>query len=368
MEPKVNYILVGSFVAFLGAAVLVGILWLGKTDYRGSYDRYEAYMRESVAGLSVDSTVKYRGVDVGRVKSITLRPDNPEEVLLTLDIVRGTPVKTDTIAKLETQGLTGLATINLTGGSRDALSLQAQEGQAYPVIKTGPSLFFRLDEAVSRLLSEEGLAQLLVDLDSAAKGAAKVLDEDNRILLKRTIKDLSDVAQTIAAHKTQIEQSLNGAAKSADNLVKLTASLNEQVPLCSQGSTRVSLRWVQRPMSWLGPARPLGRSSMRPNRSCSSSRDELCPKPACWSRSLRQLTGTLNRVARELEREPSSLVFGRKTSTTGTRGVVSGGTTRSRDHELSTGRYSVCAVSVDGGWLPVAPKGLCGDPYLSVES
>ena len=35
MEPKVNYILVGSFVAFLGAAVLVGILWLGKTDYRG---------------------------------------------------------------------------------------------------------------------------------------------------------------------------------------------------------------------------------------------------------------------------------------------------------------------------------------------
>jgi phospholipid/cholesterol/gamma-HCH transport system substrate-binding protein len=139
MEPKVNYILVGSFVAFLGAAVLVGILWLGKTDYRGSYDRYEAYMRESVAGLSVDSTVKYRGVDVGRVKTIVLNPNNPEEVLLTLDIMRGTPIKIDTIAVLETQGLTGLATVNLTGGSRDAPSLQAQDGQAYPVIKTGPS-------------------------------------------------------------------------------------------------------------------------------------------------------------------------------------------------------------------------------------
>ncbi|MDH4344689.1 MAG: MlaD family protein, partial [Nitrospira sp.] len=235
MEPKVNYILVGSFVAFLGAAVLVGILWLGKTDYRGTYDRYEAYMKESVAGLSVDSTVKYRGVDVGRVKAIALNPNNPEEVLLTMEIVRGTPIKTDTIAVLETQGLTGLATINLTGGSRDASSLQVQEGQAYPVIKTGPSLFFRLDEAVSRLLSEEGLAQLLVDLDSAAKGAAKVLDEDNRILLKRTIKDVSDVAQTIATHKAQIEQSLNGAARSADNLVKLTTSLNEQVPTLLAG-------------------------------------------------------------------------------------------------------------------------------------
>ncbi|MBL8053014.1 MAG: MCE family protein, partial [Nitrospira sp.] len=177
MEPKVNYVIVGSFVALLGAAILAGILWLGKTDYRGSYDRYEAHMKESVAGLSVDSTVKYRGVDVGRVKAITLNPDNPEQVLLTLDILHGTPVKTDTIAVLETQGLTGLATINLTGGSREAPALQAQDGQAYPVIKTGPSLFVRLDEAVSRMLSEEGVARLLVDLDAAAKGVAKALDE-----------------------------------------------------------------------------------------------------------------------------------------------------------------------------------------------
>ncbi|MGZ8382193.1 MAG: MlaD family protein [Nitrospira sp.] len=317
MEPKVNYILVGSFVAFLGAAVLVGILWLGKTDYRGSYDRYEAYMRESVAGLSVDSTVKYRGVDVGRVKSITLRPDNPEEVLLTLDIVRGTPVKTDTIAKLETQGLTGLATINLTGGSRDAPSLQAQEEQAYPVIKTGPSLFFRMDEAVSRLLSEEGLAQLLVDLDSAAKGAAKVLDEDNRILLKRTIKDLSDVAQTVATHKTQIEQSLNGAARSANNLVKLTASLNEQVPTLLAG--------LNKSVAALSTATDeLARTSKTVGTVVNEARPELqqftrrtLPEAGQLVTELRQLTGTLNRVARELEREPSSLVFGRKTPSRG---------------------------------------------------
>ncbi len=317
MEPKVSYILVGSFVAFLGAAVLVGILWLGKTDYRDSYDRYEAHMKESVAGLSVDSTVKYRGVDVGRVKSITLRPDNPEEVLLTLDIVRGTPVKTDTIAKLETQGLTGLATINLTGGSRDALSLQAQTGQAYPVIKTGPSLFFRLDEAVSRLLSDEGLAQLLVDLDSAAKGAAKVLDEDNRLLLKRTIKDLSDVAQTVAAHKTQIEQSLNGAARSADNLVKLTTSLNEQVPILFAG--------LNKSVAALGTATDeLARTSKAVGTVVNEARPELqqftrrtLPEAGQLVTELRQLTGTLNRVARELEREPSSLVFGRKTPSRG---------------------------------------------------
>jgi phospholipid/cholesterol/gamma-HCH transport system substrate-binding protein len=312
MEPKVNYILVGSFVAFLGAAVLVGILWLGKTDYRGSYDRYEAYMKESVAGLSVDSTVKYRGVDVGRVRDIALRPDNPEEVLLILDIARGTPIKTDTLAVLETQGLTGLATVNLTGGSREAPALVALEGQMYPVIKTGPSLFFRLDEAVSRLLSEEGLAQLIVHLDSAAVGVTKMLDEENQTLLKRTIKDLSDVAQTIAAHRTQIDQSLNGAAKGADNLVKLTASLNAQIPPL--------LTEINKSVSALGAATDeLGRTSKTVGTVVNDSRLELqqftrrtLPEAGLLVTELRQLTGMLTRVARELEREPSSLVFGRK--------------------------------------------------------
>ena len=312
MEPKVNYILVGSFVAFLGAAVLVGILWLGKTDYRGTYDRYEAYMKESVAGLSVDSTVKYRGVDVGRVKAIALNPNNPEEVLLTMDIVRGTPIKTDTIAVLETQGLTGLATINLAGGSRDAPLLQVQEGQAHPVIKTGPSLFVRLDEAVSRLLSEEGLAQLLVDLDAASKGVAKVLDEENRMLLKRTIKDLSEVAQTIAAHKNQIDQSLTGAAQSADNLVKLTASLNTQVPALLTG--------INKSVAALDAAtEELAKTSKTIGTVVNEARPELqqftkrtLPEAGLLVTELRQLTGTLTRVARELEREPSSLVFGRK--------------------------------------------------------
>jgi phospholipid/cholesterol/gamma-HCH transport system substrate-binding protein len=317
MEPKVNYILVGSFVALLGAAVLAGILWLGKTDYRGAYDRYEASMKESVAGLSVDSTVKYRGVDVGRVKAIALRPDNPEEVLLTLDIMRGTPIKTDTVAILETQGLTGLATINLTGGSREAPILQAQGGQTYPVIKTGPSLFSRLDETASRLLSDEGLAQLLADLDLAAKGVANVLDEENRTVLKKSIKDLSDVAQTLAAHKGQIEQSLNGAAKSADNLVKLTASLNAEVPTLLAG--------INKSVAALGTATDeLARTSKTVGAVVNEARPEMqqftkrtLPETGLLVTELRQLTGTLTRVARELEREPSSLVFGRKTPARG---------------------------------------------------
>lgn len=117
MEPKVNYTLVGLFLAVFGAALLAGILWLSRTDYRGVYDRYYTYMDESVSGLSTDSSVRYNGVDIGRVKEIVLNADNPEQVRLALDLVRGTPIKEDTIAFLETQGLTGITTMNLRGGS-----------------------------------------------------------------------------------------------------------------------------------------------------------------------------------------------------------------------------------------------------------
>lgn len=149
MEPKVHYVIVGTFVVVLGLVAIGIVLWLGKTDYRGVYDRYHAYMRQSVSGLSLNSTVKYRGVDVGRVKEIALNPDNTEEVRLTLDILRGTPIKTDTIATLETQGLTGLATLNLAGQSRSAA----------PGNSTGTTLSGHPDQTVALLSVGHGSLQ-----------------------------------------------------------------------------------------------------------------------------------------------------------------------------------------------------------------
>lgn len=313
MEPKVNYILVGSFVAILGAAVLFGVLWLGKMDYRGLYDRYEAYFRESVAGLSVDSTVKYRGVDVGRVKDITLNPDNPEEVRLTMDIAKGTPIKTDTVAVLETQGLTGLATINLTGGSREAPPLEIVEGHDHPVIMTGPSPpFFRSDEAIVRFLSEKNLVNLLASLDSLAKGASETFDAENREALKRTIKDLSDIAHSVAAHKEEIERGLSGAARSADHLAKVTASLNEQVPglLARIDKSAAALNAMTEEFAQTSKA---VRSVVNDNRpELERFSRQTLPEAGLLVTELRQLASALTRVAQELEREPNAVVFGRK--------------------------------------------------------
>jgi phospholipid/cholesterol/gamma-HCH transport system substrate-binding protein len=311
MEPKVNYVLVGGFVMLFGAFGIGIVLWLGKTDYRGSYDRYQAYMRESVAGLSVDSTVKYRGVDVGRVKDIALSPETPEEVVLTLDILHGTPIKTDTIAMLEMQGLTGIATLNLTGGSRDAALLQAQPGQEHPVIKTGPSLFFRFDEALSKLLADQPITQLMESLTKLTSEARTVVGDENRAAMKQILADLADVTKVLAARSVQVDQGILNAARAAEHLARMTKTMSEQLPQLLERANKSAAALQAMAEDLAKTSHTVGTvvTDARPNIE-QFSRETLVQTGQLVT-ELRELTATLNRVAQEIEREPNALVLGR---------------------------------------------------------
>lgn len=311
MEPKVNYTLVGLFVVLFTAALVGVVLWLGKGEYRASYDRYYAYMQESVSGLSVNSPVKYRGVEVGRVKEIVLNPDNPEEVRLTMDIARGTPVKADTLAVLDTQGLTGLAIVNLAGGSRESPPLEAKPDQIYPVIKSGPSLLYRLDTALSRLLADQALSRLLTNATGLSEDARLMFDEQNRASFKQVLSDLATVTQTLAARSQRLDQGMESAAQTFQSLAKVSRTLNEELP--------VILTRVQRSAGALDSmSKDLARTSTAVGTLVADSKPNLeqftgqtLSEVSLLVTELRQLTTTLQRAASQVEQEPSSLIFGR---------------------------------------------------------
>jgi phospholipid/cholesterol/gamma-HCH transport system substrate-binding protein len=86
-------------------------------------------------------------VDIGMVREISLNPKNLNQVRLLLAIENSIPIKTDTIAELMSQGITGLSFIDLSGGSNGAPLLTIKDDERYPVIKTQHSLYFRLDNA-----------------------------------------------------------------------------------------------------------------------------------------------------------------------------------------------------------------------------
>lgn len=295
----------------LGAAAVGLVLWLGKTDYLNEYNQYLAYMDQSVSGLSVNSTVKYRGVDIGRVREIALNPENPEEVRLTLDILKGVPIKTDTVATLETQGLTGLAILNLKGGSREAPELEPQPGQPYPVIETKPSLFYRLDMALSRLLSEEGVFTLLSNLVAFSENANALINQEMRNDLKAILHDLSELSQALAGQSRTIHRSIESASEAMDNLAMMTAHVNRDLPelLDRIHHSAAAVQQVTEDLAKTGKAvRTLVQDSQPDIQQFT--RDTLRQSGQLVF-ELRQLTGTLQRVAQQIERAPDSLLYGR---------------------------------------------------------
>lgn len=217
MESKVNLAAVGTFVIVLTLALVAGTLWLISGKYaRRATDTYETYLTESVSGLNPNAPVRYHGVEVGRVRTIMLSPGNVEEVRLTLDIDRGTPVKTDTVATLRTQALTGIAFVELSAGRRDSPPLRAGPGDAFPVITSAPSL-------IGHLESETPL--LLARLASAIEKVDALLDAPNRRAVGATLADLAVLTHALAARSDALDATLVDASRAMRQAARTSAEL-----------------------------------------------------------------------------------------------------------------------------------------------
>jgi len=295
MEEKVNFALVGMFVLLLGAALIGGVLWLSSgKSYRTTYDIYLAYTGDSVAGLNINAPVRYRGVEVGRVRKIALAPNNVEQVQLTLAIERGTPVKVDTLAVLQTQGLTGLAFVELTGGSRDSPQLEAKNKEEYPVIKSGPSLMTRLDSAITSLLT---------NLNRSSENFNALMDQDNRLAVKHALADIEILSRTLAARSAMIDSSLSNAARVMEN----TARLSDELPQLAQRVQR-SAEAFDHMASDLARAAASASGTLEGAQQFTS---ETLPEVHKLVIELQDLTNSLRRFSGELEQNPSALLYGK---------------------------------------------------------
>ena len=299
MESKVSFAVVGAFVLLLGAALIGGTLWLSSgKSFRHSYETYLVYMSDSVAGLSPDAIVSYRGVQVGRVRKIELAPNNGELVRLTLDVDQGTPIKQDTIATLRTQGLTGIAHVELSGGSPASPPLTAKAGEKYPVIPSGPSLLTRLDSAVTELLD---------NLNKSSSRLNAVLDADNRKAFAQTLANLQTVTHTLAERSQSIDATLSSTARAMENVAKLSGELStlvDRVQASADRFDRMSARVSQASSDVVDTVRGAGADVHRFT-------GETLPETRALIAELRGLSASLRRFSDELEANPALLVQGR---------------------------------------------------------
>lgn len=248
METKPNYVLVGAFVIVLSIAIVIILLWLFGYRANESYKTYLILTKYSVNGLSQNSLVKYKGVNVGNVEKIDIDPDNPEIVRIFIKVKSNIPIKTDTVASVSAQGLTGLASIDLTGGTKNAPLLESVDHHEYPIIKSKMSELQKISQALPNVLESANtliknmselfnkdnakeISSILKNTNKASKELSIDLDNLNTTL-KRTSEAIDSIklagqsAQTTFSSTNKLVESLQESSK---NLAQISMNLNQLI-------------------------------------------------------------------------------------------------------------------------------------------
>ncbi len=228
METRANYLLIGVFalIGLIGSFLFV--LWLAKIDLEKKFAYYDVLF-DNVSGLGMAGSVRYNGLPVGQVVMLELDDENPALVRVRIEIAADTPIKTDTVAKLQGQGVTGVSFVALSGGSPEAERMKqfgvipTERSALQSVIQGAPELMDKaigLLENLQGVVSEENTAavnELLGNLASASGRLDRTLAE-----FEELSEDVGSAAREIAAFTTRLE-ALSDTAE--ETLVEATGAL-----------------------------------------------------------------------------------------------------------------------------------------------
>ncbi len=219
MEPKAKFVLVGIFVSLFAMIGIIIVLWIiGVGASAKRYDIYVVKTSSSVGGLNKDADVRYKGVKVGKVVSIKIDKNNPQYIEIYIEVEKDLPIKTDTKAKISSNGLTGIAYINLIGGSRDKPFLKSTSKERYPVIKTVPTTLQKLSVLAAKVMESTNLFLTKLSI---------LLNNQTIDYMHQTIKNIYKASNNIKILTLDLQRSQNALERLLNNTDNLTVILQQ---------------------------------------------------------------------------------------------------------------------------------------------
>src|SRR5215813_8647999 len=158
METKANYVAVGAFVLVCVIGLVVALLWLTGIQYSQEYAYYQAFFKGSVSGLGKGTVTRYNGIEVGRITDLQFDPTDPQRVIVTMQMQPNLNIREDSVASIDSQGLTGGAFVEISGGTVKSPLLTAKPGQKYPVIRTKQSTLAQLEQSAPEVVAKLNVA------------------------------------------------------------------------------------------------------------------------------------------------------------------------------------------------------------------
>ncbi|MCX7322172.1 MAG: MlaD family protein [Hyphomicrobiales bacterium] len=179
METRANYVLIGTFTLAVIAAAIGFVMWFQNLHSGKQRTPLRVVFEGSASGLRNGGNVNFNGIRVGEIVSVKL--DNPKRVVALAMIDTVAPIRKDTLAGLEFQGLTGVAAIALKGGAPDAPEVPV-DTDGVPVLTADPEATKDIGEAVRATL--QNVNRLVTDNQEALKGALSNVETFTGVLAR----------------------------------------------------------------------------------------------------------------------------------------------------------------------------------------
>jgi phospholipid/cholesterol/gamma-HCH transport system substrate-binding protein len=300
MERNANYALVGfaSLVLFVGLAAFV--LWLAQVRFARDYDVYDIVFDGPVRGISVGGEVHFNGIKVGEITRIALDPANASRVISRIKVTSDVPIRTDSYATLEPQGVTGVNYVQITAGtaSRPLLKDVTPHGQI-PVIRSQKSTLSDLIEGGGTVLQR----------------SIEALDRINRVLSDQNIDQVTGALQDLHALTAELKDRKQVIADADKALQDLDVTLQRASRLADSANGLVTGDGKRALSNLADAAESLKQTSQkaqgllgRLEGPTSDFANNGLPQLSSAIGSLQTATESLNRVLDEAERSPGALI------------------------------------------------------------
>ncbi|PTM38801.1 MlaD family protein [Bosea sp. 124] len=224
MESRANYALVGLFTLAVLAALFGFVYWFN-SGAGGRKADVRVIFSGTVTGLGRGSSVLFNGLRVGEVTRIELQPDDPRRIYAVIQVDRTTPLRVDTRARIEAQGLAGVVAVQLLGGDPNSAVLTTQPGQALPTIIAERSEFQDILETVRTI------AKRADDVLGGIEGLVK----DNAGPIGNTVRNVEKFSAALGNNSDGIDKLMQSFGTIAETI----APLSEKLGVLSQELTEI---------------------------------------------------------------------------------------------------------------------------------
>lgn len=239
METRANYLLIGAFTLAGFVGLLLFFLWFGRFQLDRQFAYYDVIF-PTVEGLSAASEVRFSGLPVGQVVDVALAEDGSGQIRVRLEVAAGTPVRTSSVATIESLGVTGVSYVGITSGDPDDPFLGNVSDDPVPDITAGRSVLQTISEDAPAILNEilnvtqsvaellgpenqERVSQILANLEASSGGLQQALTDFSSVT-----GSVAEATAEISVFTSRLEGISNAAVtalETADTTLETVTSL-----------------------------------------------------------------------------------------------------------------------------------------------